>query len=331
MPATVLWDAAPDALILVDPGGVITDANLAAEQLFGHPVDTLVGMAVEELVPRDLRSRHVTHRRGFDAAPVRRPMGHGRRLEALRADGSVVAVHVSLAPVTTADGPMTLAAVRDLTDFLAAEERAAQANRRRLIAEDHDRIARELHDTVIQELFAMGMGLEAVSPEIPDGPVADRIGRSIDTIDRIITEIRTAIFGLRHAVADDHTLSDEIMSLAEALAPVLGFDPKVRIEGSLDELPVAVAEHLVPTVREALTNVARHARASQATVSVTVNPHRLVVEVGDDGDGFDHPPARRSGLGNLARRAALLGGESTIVCGDRGTTLTWSVPLVATS
>lgn len=328
LPASVLWDAAPDALVLVDGRGVIADANLAAEHLFGHPLAALVGMSVEQLVPEDLREHHVGLRTGFAQAPTRRPMGQGRRLEARRADGSVVGVHVSLAPVTTAAGEaVTLAAIRDLTDFLAAEERAAQANRRRVIAEDHDRIARELHDTVIQELFAMGMGLEAVSPEIPDGPVADRIGRSIDTIDRIITEIRTAIFGLQHGPADDHALHDQVLSVAESVAPSLGFDPKICVEGPLEDLPAAVAEHLVPTVREALTNVARHAEASSATVSVIVTRRRVRVEVNDDGDGFDQPPQRRSGLGNIARRAALLGGESSITCGEGGTTLTWSVPL----
>ncbi|MEQ8717363.1 MAG: PAS domain-containing sensor histidine kinase [Acidimicrobiales bacterium] len=328
LPPSQLWDAAPDAMVLVDETGRIRAANLASEHLFKHSVETLVAMSVEELVPVERRGRHISQRERYDDNPTRRPMGQGRRLDALRADGTVVPVQISLSPITTVDGDMTIAAVRDVSDWLAAEERASLANRRRLIAEDHDRIARELHDTVIQELFALGMGLEAVAPEIPAGPVSARIDRSIDTIDRVITEIRSAIFGLQHAPGDDHLLHGEIHSVADLLQASLGFDPKVCIEGPLESLPSVVADHVVPTIREALANVARHASATEATVAVVVEPHRLRVEVRDDGVGFTSPPSRRSGLENMERRAALLGGESSISCSpDEGTVLRWSVPL----
>lgn len=328
LPPSLLWDAAPDALVLVDDRGRIRAANLASEQLFRHSVETLVAMSVDDLVPSDLHDRHAAHRSHYGAHPARRPMGHGRRLEALRADGTVVPVQISLSPVKTDDGDMTIAAVRDVSDWLSAEERAALANRRRMIAEDHDRIARELHDTVIQELFALGMGLEAISPEIASGPVADRIDASITTIDRVITEIRSAIFGLQHSRDEEHLLHAEIAAVADLLTVSLGFDPKVCIEGPLDTLPAVVADHVVPTIREALTNVARHAAASEATVAVRVEPRRLSLEIRDDGGGFTSPPSRRSGLGNIARRAALLGGESSITCSPgEGTVLRWSVPL----
>jgi PAS domain S-box-containing protein len=327
-PPSLLWDAAPDAMVLVDDTGRIRAANLASEHLFGHSIETLVDMSVDDLVPADLHGPHAARRAQYDANPTRRPMGQGRRLEALRADGTVVPVQISLSPVKTDEGDMTIAAVRDVSDWLAAEERASLANRRRLIAEDHDRIARELHDTVIQELFAIGMGLEAVAPEIPSGPVSARIDRSIDTIDRVITEIRSAIFGLQHAPGDDHLLHAEIIAVADLLQVSLGFDPKVCIEGPLETLPAVVADHVVPTIREALTNVARHAAATEATVAVVVEPHRLRLEVRDDGAGFTSPPSRRSGLENMGRRAALLGGESSITCSpDEGTVLRWSVPL----
>lgn len=328
LPPSLLWDAAPDAMVLVDEAGCIRAANLTSEHLFGHPVETMVEMSVEELVPAEIRGRHTALREQFSATPTRRPMGQGRRLEALRADGTVVPVQVSLSPVKTDEGDMVIAAVRDVSDWLAAEERASVANRRREIAEDHDRIARELHDTVIQELFALGMGLEAVAPEIPSGPVSERIDRSIDSIDRVITEIRSAIFGLQHPPGDHQVLHSEIIGVADLLAASLGFDPKVCIEGPLETLPAAVADHVVPTIREALTNVARHASASEATVAVVVERHGLRLEVRDDGTGFTSPPSRRSGLENIERRAALLGGESSITCSpDEGTVLQWSVPL----
>lgn len=332
LPPSLLWDAAPDALVLVDDIGRIRAANLAGEHLFGHSVETLVAMSVDELVPTDLHTRHSAHRSHYATNPTRRPMGHGRRLEALKADGTVMPVQISLSPVKTDEGYMTIAAVRDVSDWLAAEERASLANRGRMIAEDHDRIARELHDTVIQELFALGMGLEAVSPEIASGPVADRIEASIDSIDRVITEIRSAIFGLRHSRDDEILLHAEIGAVADLLTASLGFDPKVCIEGPLETLPAVVADHVVPTIREALTNVARHAAATEATVAVRVEPRRLSLEIHDDGVGFTSPPSHRSGLENIARRAALLGGESSISCSpDEGTVLRWSVPLGTSS
>lgn len=324
----VIWEAVPDGLVLVDEGGRIVKVNQAAREQFGYTGEQLIGEPVERLVPRESEVDHVAMRQDYAAAPERRPMGARRRLGARRSDGTVFPCAISLSPLVGEDGRYTIAAVRDMTDWVISEERLAQATRRRLLAEDHERIARELHDTVIQELFAVGMGLQALTGEIGAEGVADRLRNAIDALDDVIRGIRSVIFDVRHERTDDDGLRAAVVETVGSLTSALGFEPRLSFSGSLDRsVPVAVAEHLVPTVREALTNVARHAAASAAELSIEVTDE-VVVRVIDNGRGVDPGETRRSGLANLANRAALLGGRLEVGrTSEGGTRLEWRVPI----
>jgi signal transduction histidine kinase len=194
------------------------------------------------------------------------------------------------------------------------------------VVEERERIARDLHDVVIQRLFAVGLGLDALSARL-EGSTADQVAHAVDELHHTIRDIRMAIFSLR---------SDEpSQSLHERLAKVfgraehyLGFAPDVRIHGSVDTLPETVHLHLLATLNEALSNVARHAHASRVAVSIRAEEDELVAEVVDDGVGL--PPVRQeSGLANLRRRADLVGGTMTTECGPdgQGLKLTWRAPL----
>ncbi len=196
------------------------------------------------------------------------------------------------------------------------------------VFEDRDRIAKDLHDLVIQRLYATGMSLQGVTSIIAVPEVAERVSRSVDALDDTIREIRSAIFALQtHPEAKPAALRARILFVAQEMAAALGFAPSLQLDGALDTLvPDEVAEHLLTALREALSNAARHANASQVQVTVTVNGE-LVLTVRDNGVGFTDN-GRRSGLHNLEQRAAGLGGSLVIGPNEgSGTALTWRVPL----
>ncbi|MQA79658.1 MAG: GAF domain-containing protein [Streptosporangiales bacterium] len=194
--------------------------------------------------------------------------------------------------------------------------------------QDRERIARNLHDLVIQRLFATGMGLANVSRMIPVQPrlAGERVDKAVDDIDVTIRDIRSTIFALQNPETYERGLRTRILDVVAESAPVLGFEPSVLFEGLVDTMiPDHVGSHLLAVVRESLANVAKHARAGSAAVSVDVGDD-VVVEVRDDGVG---PPreGRRSGLANLANRAGELGGSLDVTDAHPGTVLRWRVPL----
>src|SRR5271170_3626742 len=211
-------------------------------------------------------------------------------------------------PPTQADVAASFAAQAGFALELAASRAEAE---RLSLYEDRDRIARDLHDLVIQRLYATGMSLEGTMPMITRPEVASLVTNAVDAMDETIKEIRAAIFALQaRDVVDRSDLREGIVALVEEMTPVLGFAPSLRLGAGLVE-PVApdVAEHALAALREALSNVARHANASEVDVSVDVDPDGiLAVQVTDNGIGLP-PEGRRSGLRNLAARAEKLGGE----------------------
>jgi signal transduction histidine kinase len=230
--------------------------------------------------------------------------------------------------------PLAAPAVEMLVSFaaqagvgleLATRRRDAQ---RLAVFEDRDRIARDLHDLVIQRLYATGMSLESVSARLGDSESRRRVSSAVDDLDETIKQIRSAIFGL-HArpAADEAGLRDQILEVANQAAVALGFAPALRMSDRLDDdIPADVAEHLLGALREALSNAARHARATRVEVTVEGGPE-LVLLVRDNGVGIKET-GRRSGLANLADRAGLLGGSMRTGLADGGgTELEWRVPL----
>ncbi len=196
------------------------------------------------------------------------------------------------------------------------------------VFEDRDRIAKDLHDLVIQRLYATGMSLQGVTSMIKVPEVADRISRSVDALDETIREIRSAIFALQtHPDAQPAALRARILFVAQEMTSALGFAPSLQLDGALDTMvPDEITEHLLTALRESLSNAARHAGATQVDVTITVN-HHLVLSVRDNGVGIAQG-GRRSGLRNLEQRAAGLGGSLTARRGDGGgTDLVWRVPL----
>jgi signal transduction histidine kinase len=216
---------------------------------------------------------------------------------------------------------------------VALELAYSRAEAERLsLYEDRDRIARDLHDHVIQRLYATGMSLEGTMPMISRPEVASRITNAVDAMDETIKEIRTVIFELQ-ARSHAPDLRAEIVELVEEMTPVLGFAPSLRLGAGLGgKIRSEVPEQALAALREALSNAARHAAASWVDVTVDVSPGgMLTIQVTDNGTGIP-ADGRRSGLRNLAVRAEKLGGELTFGPADAGapspgTKLQWRVPL----
>jgi signal transduction histidine kinase len=199
------------------------------------------------------------------------------------------------------------------------------------LVEDRERIARDLHDTVIQRLFATGMSLQGTIRMVEGDPSAavQRIEGAVDDLDLTVKHIRTAIFGLESSRLDRTGTRRRILDLVHEAAGPLGFEPRVLIDGPLDlGLDDAVAGELVATLREALSNVARHARAGRVDVSVVLDDETLCLQVVDDGIGPPGPEVKRGkGLANMAKRASQLGGALDLVPGpEGGTELVWRIP-----
>jgi signal transduction histidine kinase len=198
------------------------------------------------------------------------------------------------------------------------------------LVEDRERIAADLHDTVIQRLFATGLGLEA-SVRLAPAELARRIEQAVADLDETIRQVRSAIFALQAPPVAGRGLRAEILALATEAAASLGFEPHVRLDGPLDHAASdEQADHLLATLREALSNVVRHAGATRVEVVVEASGGELVATVTDNGVGLvrqERPGGR--GLANMARRAESLGGKLTFGAGEggQGTSVTWRVPL----
>jgi len=195
--------------------------------------------------------------------------------------------------------------------------------------EDRERIARDLHDVVIQRLFAIGLTLEGASHSIADAEAGRRVTRAVDDLDQTIKQIRTTIFGLQ-APAEPafSSLRARVVGVVDQETHALGFAPALRFEGLIDTVVSSeLAEQVVAVLREALSNVARHAGASAAEVRLTASPAGVSLVVVDDGVGLASA-GRRSGLRNMESRAVAHGGHLAISMREpRGTRVEWSVPL----
>ena len=198
------------------------------------------------------------------------------------------------------------------------------------IVEDRDRIGRDLHDLVIQRLFAAGMQLQsAVRMVDQDPPEAKaRVNRAVDELDETIRELRSTIYGLQAPLEGRPSLRSRLLEVVDAGTTQLGFAPSLRLDGLLDTLATPeLADHTLAVLREALSNAARHARAGRVDVLVAVRGSTLQVRVEDDGVGMPEEGAR-SGLLNLASRAEQLGGSLRVTSGPgRGTRVLWQVPV----
>jgi signal transduction histidine kinase len=224
----------------------------------------------------------------------------------------------------TAEDRDQLAAFTSHVGVAMALDQARSDHEAMRLIEDHDRIAADLHDHVIQQLFAVGMGLQGILRTLPRQEQQARIHDYVDALDATITRIRMTIFQLRVDQSAD-SLQRRLLAVMEEETPVLGFSPDIRFTGPLDlGVGSELADDVVAVVREALSNVGRHAAASSVAVEVSLVQGMVTVDVCDDGRGIGNP-TRSSGLTNLRRRAeAHHGGFHLTRSPQGGTRLRWT-------
>jgi signal transduction histidine kinase len=251
----------------------------------------------------------------------------------LRAAGSTLGV---LYVANKRGNPPFAAARQELLESFAVQATLALqlAKQRRdteqlSIFKDRDRIARDLHDLVIQRLFATGMQLEGSMRFMTRPEAAEHVQQAVDDLDQTIKEIRSTIYALqRPERGSSRSLRARIADLIDDYAEVLGFTAGLRLEGLVDtRISSAVGENLLAVLRETLSNTARHAKASRVDITIAVDDTSVTATISDDGTGL-RAGGRRSGLANLQARAEGLGGRfSATSAPEGGTEVVWQVPL----
>jgi two-component system, NarL family, sensor histidine kinase DevS len=250
-------------------------------------------------------------------------------------------------PVTTGDGHvygnLYLTDRLDGQDFTGEDEdlvagfgRAAglvidQATMRRdlrelTLAEERERLARDLHDTVIQRLFGVGLSLQLTLATPLDDGARERVNNALDELDTTIQEIRTTIFEIDQDDFESGSLTERIVALSEEVGARLGIEVELDLSPEINHLVgKRCGHHTIQALREMLSNIARHSHATVAHVAVGVEENQVVLRVRDDGVGFVAPVGTGRGLRNLTSRAHDLGGECVVdsVVG-RGTLVTWT-------
>jgi signal transduction histidine kinase len=309
------------AAVAVVRGGEDGYAVAAVEGLEAGAVDDVLA-AVDHDVARAER----------DVELVVVPRGENGSVLLVPLRSHLAASGVLLVVLSAGLGPLEVEETELLASFadqasLALDRAQALSDREELmLVADRERIARDLHDLVIQRLFATGLQLQGARRLVADGDVRDRLDAAVADLDVTIRDIRSTIFELQRS--HDESLRADVRGVVREYVPVLGFTPLVRSTGPVDTTATpVVGAQLLAVLREALSNVARHAEADAAVIEVEATSHLLALRVTDNGRGV--PADRReSGLRNVRRRATELGGTVQLLAEEpHGTRLEWTVPL----
>jgi PAS domain S-box-containing protein len=320
---TAINESLPVALIVVDQGGAIVWANAEASRLFGYETAELHARPVETLLPERFAAGHPALRNSFLSAPESRPMGAGRDLAALRKDGGEIPVEIGLNPLQTEQGRYVLAAIVDLTERrrLMAELQMAELKNRlgNTIELERMRLARELHDGAMQELYSVSYRTEEVRRKAsPD--MAEALAEVSRGLQEVVQQLRSTARELMPPALSSFGLEKALRSYAEDFQ-VSHPEVKVRLSLAQDRLrlPGDVRLALYRVAQQALTNVARHARASEVRLGFAFDEKQARLEIWDNGRGFSVPPnwldlARGGhfGLASTAERMNALGGFLTV-------------------
>jgi two-component system, NarL family, sensor histidine kinase UhpB len=324
-----VFEAAPDALLVVDGEGVIREANRQAVKLLGYTQEELSGMPVERVVPEEARDRHAGQRSEYMVNPRARPMGIGMELRALRKDGRQVPVEISLSPCPTPDGTVVIAAVRDVSE--RKRLRNLGIGTLRAAEEERRRIARELHDDTAQCLAALLVHLRILR-RTQDPEAKERLlDEMAEELSSAVEGVRRISRGLRPPALEDVGVEAAIRSHVRSLPIHDRLEVELELE-PVDRVTDPDAQLVIyRVVQEAVTNILRHASARRARIALERSEGEVTVRVHDDGKGFDVDAVflEGSGLGlvGMHERARLVGGRLRILSSPgRGTEVELRLP-----
>lgn len=326
--SVVVRGAEPGSVRVLESRGVDCDdvagdevppgRTLAAVTLEGGATRTAPGGRTE--APRDALALHAD---GHDGPVL---------FVALRKSGLPTAVIAAgRRPGAPHFTPAEMRIAEDLAERVSLAHELAEAReaqQRSLLLEDRARIARDLHDHVVQQLYGAGLDLQAVA-SLSTGAAAERIESAVETLDETIAQIRTIVFALTPRAGGTPTLRHRVLDLAGAASRHLRQPVSVSFSGPVDLISQGrLSDELTASVRELLSNAVKHADAHTVGLTVAASDGVVAAEVVDDGRGIG-APVRRSGLDNLRTRAEQLGGAFEIDSGPHGTRARWTVPVEA--
>ena len=315
------FDSAPVGMALVDftdpVRRPITRVNQALCDFLGYTEQELLTKGFAELTHPD--DAPVSDQKAIQTAngEIARFATEKRYLHA---NGQVIWAWVHSAVLDNGlDTPVSvLVHVADLTEA----RRVRQDEARLRVLEDRERLAEDLHDLIIQRLFAAGMGLQSLQTRVSDPIASERLAQTVDELDHTIADLRNTIFRLHSPIKSStrHDIEESVHNAQRSL----GFSPELLIEGDPDQIAGSVAEQMLPVIIEALMNIAKHAAASQATVSIVIGD-QVELTISDDGCGFITQQSGGHGLKNMRVRAERVGGTFALHSPpDGGAQLVWT-------
>lgn len=344
---------APDALILSDDAGTIRWASSASFRVLGYRPSDLIGQSIEVLVPVAVRAAHPAMRKQFLESGEAMLVGVNRPLSAVRRDGTELASEIGLSRIEWKGETLVLAAVRDRSEQVVVERELNQARTQLARADERARVARDLHDTVSQDLYGLGLAIQRAQRR---GVEDTDLESFLDQLDGALRRLAGVIFELRE-ISDSGRILDQLRAVIDMSARALGFAPSLELRGDLGRISAVVAPQLVFVLRELLSNCAKHSGAERVDVSLAVldrvpesaarqpgqsapAPGAAWVEltVVDDGVGFDPSTIDQESAGygivGVRSRADALGGlarwmDCSTENGGFGTSATWMVPVDA--
>ncbi|MBI5290077.1 MAG: PAS domain-containing sensor histidine kinase [Chloroflexi bacterium] len=306
-----ICESAPDAIVVVDAAGRVVLVNARAVEMFGFPAGELVGSTVDILLPDALRPGHVQQRHAYMQHPSTRPMGTELQLFGRRRDGSEFPVEISLSPFQSGGATLVISILRDITERRRLEVEREQLRAVADMEKERQRIAMDLHDGIIQSIYAVGLNLESAKEDVKSRPddAVKQVNRAIDRLNDTILDLRSYILDLRPPRYGGDLVDSLNGLVAEFHANSL-IEPTLDVEPDLPALTEEQGRAIFHIAQEALNNARKHSRATQLFLRLRPVDGTLRLQIADNGSGFDPGadlPEEHRGMRNMLARAAAVG------------------------